>query len=465
MPISQHAYAFDSSSTYTACAYEIAIGNADMCWAPLWTTAERRRLVQFSGIIFSDMFYVVTHKEDSNVTDGQLFNQNWFDDASTIFTPFTPSLWIAVLFSFMYTGVVLIFMAEPATSLSAFCSKLPSDMLRGANSIASGDVPDTEKHTFGAWFLSLLLGFIALVLQTNYTSVVTTSLVANQQTGQITSLAQGVRGSYRFCIPAAAHQSVLVAHPELNGLLVDVPAGYPHAFEGMDSGDCALAIITDQDWGQAITESHWCNTKFKLPEVVVTLPNAVPIAQDLVGSCSYAIEASLEGDGFDQLTLQGWRYVRLGGYSQRSRLAAAHRPRTPRVLSQQLYEPAPLLGRTVCVVSKLDDWYPVHPQPDDRPPPHPRHWRDRLVHRDSSRHEAARGDGAYGRRDGHRRRRQGLGARGQGVPQARAPRRLSLPQPWRRTHSGPRRRQTKGQCTVGRDDSYTTDLGGGRGGA
>ena len=236
VPISQSSYNYSVDSSYTACVHEIAIGNADMCWANIWTTSARRTLATFSGQIYSDNFYLVTNQSTSGGDENQTFIDQTMAGVHDIFAPFSPDLWLGTLIALCYTGMVLIFMAEQPESLRSFCTSLPTSLLRGASAFNTAEVPDAEKSTVGAWFLSLLLGFIVLVLQTNYTSIVTTSRVAATSTGQIANLQQAINARHPICAMGSAIEPLVALHPTLQGLLVPTTLEYPDALDGMDSG-------------------------------------------------------------------------------------------------------------------------------------------------------------------------------------------------------------------------------------
>ena len=99
VPISDDARALSPLSSYTACVIDIALNRTDLCFGPFWTPEFRRKLVTFSGNIFNtDLTLVVPQVANTEVT--------FHDMISRPFTPFSNEVWMWLVLTLVYVGVV-----------------------------------------------------------------------------------------------------------------------------------------------------------------------------------------------------------------------------------------------------------------------------------------------------------------------------------------------------------------------
>ena len=70
----------------------------------------------------------------------------------------------------------------------------------------------------------------------------------------------------------------------------------------MDTGECDLAIISDDFWFNARlgTDTH-CSTKIRLTETVTTIANGVPIGYEFALSMSTLVEQHKSDEKYSEL--------------------------------------------------------------------------------------------------------------------------------------------------------------------
>ena len=299
VPVSLRSQEFSPNSFWTACVHEVAIGNADMCWGNFWPTATRRMLTSFASTVYDDKFYVIVYKQEAGI--------NWLDSMIKPLTPFSPMLWLVLLLVFGYSGITMVHQnGEHAISCWKFCLLLPSSILKGWHSMFTSETTGVEVTTIGGWLTALALGFSVLVLFTGYTAVVTTDLMTAKQ-GSIQNLEEGIQRGFRFCSNANMKELLLAQYPDLQPYLVDT--ALKDAVDRMDAGACDAAIIQEDLWRgvRTLSDKHCKGTtaKVKLPNIVATVANTVPVRPDLAAAVSWAMSKEVETGRYVQYQEEG----------------------------------------------------------------------------------------------------------------------------------------------------------------
>jgi len=296
VPISDDSYAYSTSSSFTACVHEVAIGNTDMCWANFWPTVERMVLTQFTTSMYGDDFFLIVRagKEDTTLLDtiGQPFE------------PFSLDLWIAIVAVFGIVGVLAALDNKPEEeSAWDFFLRLPFAYFDGVNAYNSGGL-EGEKRTSGSWVINIFVGFTVMVLGTGYGAVVTSTLISESATA-VSNLDEAIAAGYTFCCNSASVSLLSAAHPQLANLLVPLSLG--ESLNGVDEGLCNAAILSGDEGRSArlFGEEAHCegapDAKVRLPTTVATFPNANPVRPEIAGSISALMMKSLLAGKYEEL--------------------------------------------------------------------------------------------------------------------------------------------------------------------
>ena len=75
-------------SLYTACVYDVGVGNFDACVADMWMTPERTQLAHFLPAVRNDNFYLVVPRRQDETTIWTMLRAP--------FRPLTAAAWLAV---------------------------------------------------------------------------------------------------------------------------------------------------------------------------------------------------------------------------------------------------------------------------------------------------------------------------------------------------------------------------------
>ena len=144
----------------------VGIGQADMCWANFWQTAQRSVMAPFSAPIYEDKFIVLVKVAASSGAS------SYWDTFAKPFEPFTGALWALIFVSFGFVGITLTFEnmedGDAKISFWDFAVKhAPLGALKGFFAYTSGDISSgIDLTTSGSWLTSFAIGFSVLVLMT-----------------------------------------------------------------------------------------------------------------------------------------------------------------------------------------------------------------------------------------------------------------------------------------------------------
>jgi len=291
VPISQRSRDFSTTSSFTACVHDVAIGNVDMCWANFWPTSSRRRMASFTATMYNDQFFVIVPLSGGATT--------FWSTMLKPFAPFTWDLWLVIIVVFAFVGVTLTVENQEGKInwWDFLCTELPTAVLRGLNAYNLGEVPEVRLSTSGSWLTAFFVGFTFQVLITGYTAVVTTTLMEQGAT-EITTLRDGMDRGFTFCANADMVPGLISLYPALAQLIVNSPRG--GSLAAMDNGVCYGALVHEDYWRaeRLFGERSQCNTKARLAETVTVVPNAIPVRGEIERVLSSMIASDVEAGEF-----------------------------------------------------------------------------------------------------------------------------------------------------------------------
>ena len=261
-------------------------------WGDFWPTASRRELTTFTGEIYNDFFHVIVDQDIKSNTFGESLKQP--------FDPFTARLWVFTFAVLGVVGVTLTLMHR--TGKLSFWAELPElaqNFIKGWHGFGSGEIKQVVIGSTGGWLTQFAVGFTKTVLVAGYTSMQVATLVQQTST-QVTSFKEAKDRGYRFC---ANDQIAIVIGNQYPGTKM-VPVPYLEILQRMDAGECDAAIIDDNQWRdyRSNGQTHYCDTKVRLPDVVVTVPNTIVVTEALTQALSWAVRADVEAGRYPSLS-------------------------------------------------------------------------------------------------------------------------------------------------------------------
>ena len=311
--ISDASRAFRPTSSFTACVHEVAIGGADMCWANVWPTAERRQMAAFTSPLYTDRFFMIVKRSEGGSSVWASIMQP--------FEPFTPQLWLAIIVAFAFAGILVgwehhVWFSSTGEKEGVVCARLlPESALRGLTAFIGefGVLLEGEQKTSGSWLTTLLLGFTFMVLNTGYTAAVTTRLFYTSTT-TVTNLEEAINSNYRFCVNADIQPVLIARHPGLGKLIVrNTGSGY--LIDAIDADICDAAIYAEHSWRARRSfglGEQYCETLVRLPEAITELSNAIPVRGEIEQAVSAFIRTHVETGRYVELEIEAFQNYTYG---------------------------------------------------------------------------------------------------------------------------------------------------------
>lgn len=228
-----------------------------------------------TGKTWTDLLEWTTHTYDVSVdwwassvermALGVAFPESWYDASiimvgkkdrseSTAFdpwawlTPFDRGVWILILVSIVASG--LVYWCLELIDPNSDKRRLENDPIDTTFLVAIAFTSHFEFHprTHAARLFTFSVAFWALLVGAAYTANLASFLVVrNQPTLEFTSVAEAVRLNLPLCTYASTQADVAVsqAFPQANIVRKEL---IEQVYEGVSSGECAVAITTVSSW-------------------------------------------------------------------------------------------------------------------------------------------------------------------------------------------------------------------------
>lgn len=128
---------------------------------------------------------------------------------------------------------------------------------------------------------------------TGYTSI-TVALLVKQQGTEVSSFREAVDARFRFCVNSNMIGALAASYPEIAPYVIGV--NKLEILDSIDQGLCEAAIMDADQWRneRLWEQTHHCDTKARLPDVVLTVPNAIVVRDDLAQVLSWAVRTEME---------------------------------------------------------------------------------------------------------------------------------------------------------------------------
>jgi len=338
VPVSGGSLLKYPGSRYTACAYDVSRGIADMCVAAVWETSARRVLTPFSIQIIQDDFYLAIPKP-TNPT-------NLLTRSATIFQPFSLGLWGSIVACSAVVAAVYGFIDDSVRKELADFVKSPKGK-RTARATIWRDVGEVTKIYLRYWYramyeltagmvlrgeidameisegrgrhgnpgtriLSLGWSFFIVIVLASYTANLAAFLTNAGVELEISSLDDCLNQNCKLC--ASAYTPVLEAritqaYPKFkyqshdgHGTTLWTQADVSTAVK---RGRCDAAIVSKYELGLNPSGWHHCQVVL-LPQVITSQPVAWPISYKYSKTINYHILKMVE-EGTIKEIVEQWQ--------------------------------------------------------------------------------------------------------------------------------------------------------------
>ena len=295
VPMSAAASTAQPGSSYSACAYDVALNNTDMCIGDFWPTPERRRLgCTFTIPMVDETFQIIQPKESSS--------EEWtfvsvLGSLRTIFEPFSSGVWTAVVLVLLLVVLTMTLISEGGTNedVSREGEYVVQCASRSADSVFAACLAMPEgagrMNATSSWSSMLLVVGMAwafLVLNTQYTAQVTTSAITTQYAFR--NLDEVIDKKLKICIFNPGYTQLSQIIPRGKHLIV--PTGDNQA-DAIDAGKCSVGVEGSLALDVVARSEHHCNTKTLLPYTVFSLPNSYAVRYEWEPAISWAVQLEL----------------------------------------------------------------------------------------------------------------------------------------------------------------------------
>jgi len=231
--------AYTGGSSYTRCAWEVKLGNVDLCVGDFWETSVRRDLVSFTTALDQDTMFLVTRavKPEPFKTENIL----------AIFKPFEASVWLIILCMFIFGALALWFVEAPYNTdeLEGFRPGQGPPNIEGlvqALTITTTGFVNLQlpASTWPARMVALGYGFFVFIAGSSYTASLASYMVSTSaQLGDVSTLTDVVMLDKKLCVLDTLPPG-LITNQGVSRVPMD---NYGAMLEKLYLGGCIAAVV------------------------------------------------------------------------------------------------------------------------------------------------------------------------------------------------------------------------------
>lgn len=223
-----------TSSTYTMCVYDAAIGLLDFCLYDFWLTPARINTGAVPIPVFGDTFFLFVPIIDHEETFG--------DKLSKPFAPFSWNLWAlcaAVVFAY---GLLLSLFQNKATDVRHL---LEHEYLSLLGFFSAGVVEDANELRPASKILTVGFAFFVLIAIASFTGSTASFLITENTKPSVSDIHAALSQNMKICYPAEIKDALMPKFPDLGKLGVPVAWSSTHTiFDEIRDGKCEVAVAS-----------------------------------------------------------------------------------------------------------------------------------------------------------------------------------------------------------------------------
>eukprot|EP00277_Geminigera_cryophila_P041526 CAMPEP_0173098872 /NCGR_PEP_ID=MMETSP1102-20130122/35075_1 /TAXON_ID=49646 /ORGANISM="Geminigera sp., Strain Caron Lab Isolate" /LENGTH=514 /DNA_ID=CAMNT_0013991623 /DNA_START=199 /DNA_END=1743 /DNA_ORIENTATION=+ len=224
-------------SSFTACVFDVKVGNVDLCISDFWVTPERMGMSNFLSPFSQDVFYLLVPDQTVPETILSMFEKP--------FKPFSWELW-GLVFGFLFFSGFVNMLADNQNE-DDFQNPHPvarvfkATYLSFAGYFQGGAANNPTSAP--ARVAQLGYGFFILIILASYTANLATILVAKSGKTGIDSIQAAIEQGVSICVLSAIHPQALAKFPKANFVIV---GGSVQQIQALTLGKCKTALIHEQ---------------------------------------------------------------------------------------------------------------------------------------------------------------------------------------------------------------------------
>lgn len=283
------------SSAYTASVQDIADGTVDLAVGPIWITAERLQLAQYTMIVDYSRTVLIIPRPGVNTSLSQ--------QVSKVLEPFAPSVWLLMVLVILITAILSVWFSPNRKSILAKAEKSSTNRSRYARMKAYSRLGIDEFLSKGTFFFSagveqdpssslpvklLMFGFafFICILISAYVANLAAFLTRNKASDSgPKTIEEAIKGNYKICALTGNRGELEVAWPAANFIWNESGKSYVGLVEDYDNGLCDVLIygFANIDLMNMLCERDLVFTD----SLVIENPVAFPVKTEYQAGLSY----------------------------------------------------------------------------------------------------------------------------------------------------------------------------------
>jgi len=224
---------------WTACVFDVAVGNADMCIGDFWVTPKRMNLANFLTPFDNDNFFLVAPRDSQEPIEAVLKKP---------FLPFHGSLWLVIVCFLVFSAFAMAVTDSHNTKDYNNQGKLPvtiKALYFAFLGYVKGGAANNPLSVPGR-LANLGFGFFVLITLASYTANLTTVLVSRGSVSGITGVQNAIDKGLKICVASEVleplEQYFSGARKSEHFVQVNETAGIPRS---LYLGRCDCAIMPE----------------------------------------------------------------------------------------------------------------------------------------------------------------------------------------------------------------------------
>lgn len=286
--ISQQSFEEFPLSSYSACVHEVALNNTDICIADHFMTVERRALSTFVSTIYDASFKVISFKTETE--SGVKGLQNPLE-------VFEWEVWFSVFVSLIY-GALAVFYVD-VVLFNGQRKGIISFIFFGLSTFTAGGAGGDrfEAKRLSTHVIVAMLSFLSLIFTALFTAQMTSNFVLSGASlpTEYSGIDDVLDQEKTICMLQSVQEPFNALYASRNPSFFLVQDSYVGVLESMDSGDCDVGLITEDEYqlmirgGASTNPKKHCN-KDQVGNTVLTISASVPVNPTLQSDLSWVVE-------------------------------------------------------------------------------------------------------------------------------------------------------------------------------
>ena len=281
------------SSAYTASVQDIADGTVDLAVGPIWVTADRLRLAQYTIIVDYSKTVLIIPRPGVNTSLSQ--------QVSKVLEPFAPSVWLMMVLVILITAILSVWFSPDRkrviqkakmssksrhAKMKAYARLGIDEFLSKGTYFFSAGVEQDSSSSLPVKLLMFGFAFFICILISAYVANLAAFLTRNKASDSgPKTIEEAIEGNYRICALTGNKGELEVAWPNANFIWNQSGKSYVGLVEDYDNELCDVLIygFANLDLMNMLCERDLVFTD----SLVIENPIAFPVKTEYQSGLSY----------------------------------------------------------------------------------------------------------------------------------------------------------------------------------